>query len=360
MKIAVVTCYDQNDYVRARTLRTAFAAAEGVERIVIKNQHKGLLRYVEVPLRVLKVRFTVRPDAWVITFRGYEILPFMLALKGRKPVIFDEFINAAEYLEEHNKLHTKGRLGRVFVWWYAGLLKRCRFVLADTQAHGEYSAGLCGLPVSKYRALPVSTDETVFYPVANRQSRKPGVPFKVFYYGHGMTPLHGLQYVLDAAARLKDTNIEFKIVGGKEKGRLACEEATQKGARVTYAAWESFEDLAVQSRQADLCLGGPFGKTLQSQFVVTGKTYQFLASGTPVLVGENLVSGLFKDKSNCLLVSPANVDAIVEALTWAEAHPVQMAAIGKAGRKLYEQHFSQKEVNRLAAEITEELQHGAR
>ncbi|HEY5806047.1 MAG TPA: hypothetical protein VIS56_01510, partial [Candidatus Saccharimonadales bacterium] len=230
MKIAVITCYDQNDYVRARVLRTAFAAVPGVEALVIRNENKGLLRYLEVPYKILVARFKQRLDAYVIAFRGYEMLPFVLAVKGRKPLIFDEFINAAEYLEEHNKLNTKSGIGKFFVKAYAWLLSRCRFILADTQAHADYSAKLCGLPVEKFRAIPVGTDESLFH-AAPKTSAAAHKPFTVFFYGNGMTPLHGLNYLLDAAIMLKDNpNITFNLVGGKEKGETACNAAIAKGA----------------------------------------------------------------------------------------------------------------------------------
>jgi len=104
MKIAIVTCYDQNDYVRARTLRTAFAAVPGVDVQIIRNENKGLKRYLEVPMKLIKARFTTKPDAYVITFRGYEMLLFMVMTQTCKPIIFDEMINFAEWMDEHKVL----------------------------------------------------------------------------------------------------------------------------------------------------------------------------------------------------------------------------------------------------------------
>jgi glycosyltransferase involved in cell wall biosynthesis len=378
LKVAIITCYDQNDYVRATVLRAAFAACPGVKTRVIKNIHKGLLRYVEVPCKILAAKVRWRPDVYVITFRGYEMLPFTLLVKGRRPLIFDEFINAAEYLEEHKTLRLGSRAGRLFVRWYASLLRRCRFVLADTEAHADYSAQLCGLRRAKFRALPVSTDESVFYPVARANStaavaRKPSAagaetgaarlrtkPFTVFYYGNAksLMTLHGLQYVLAAAVELKDDpDIEFVLVGGKDEAAKACDAAAAKGARITHRAWVPFEELAELAHAAGVTLGGPFGKTLQSQFVITGKTYQFLAAAAPVIVAENKVSGLFLDKRNCLTVPQADASVLAVAITWAKNHPKELRAIGAAGRTLYETHFSQAVINGLVRGIAEEIAH---
>lgn len=354
LKIAVVTCYDQNDYVRARTLRTAFAACPNVETLVLKNKHKGLLRYPEVMARILGLRFTKRPDAYVITFRGYEMLLYMLLTGVRKPIIFDELINFVEYFfKEHHWFKTSTVFERFVTKFYGWQLKRCRFILADTEAHADYSAALCNVPENRYLAVPIGTDEAVFYPRKARQADK---TFEVFYYGNGMTPLHGLQYVLDAAVLLKDQpNIRFTLVGGHDKAKQACAKASAQGAHIIYKAWVPFDEIPKMAANAGLCLGGPFGKTVQSQFVITGKTMQFLACARPVLVGENKVSQVFKNRQNCLLVPPADSQAIVETITWAAEHPKELAAIAKKGRELYERHFSQAVVNDLVQNMVQEL-----
>jgi hypothetical protein len=108
MKIAVVTCYHDPDYVRARSLRAAVAAQPGVKSIVIKNKSKGFLRYPQVLWRMLVVKWRQKPAAFLITFRGQEILPLVLLIAGRTPVWFDEFIVPSAYAraEKHKKSFT--------------------------------------------------------------------------------------------------------------------------------------------------------------------------------------------------------------------------------------------------------------
>ncbi len=352
MKIAIISCYDQIDYIRTRVLRSAFAAVPGVETIIVKNKHRGLLRYVEVPLKVLKLRFTKRPDVYVITFRGYEMLPFVLFVKGRKPLIFDEMINAAEYLYEHKRLRFGSVPDKLFRRFYGWLLRRCRFVLADTEAHAQYSAELCNVSISKFRTIPISTDETVFYPRSKPSKQK---DFSVFYYGV-MKRLHGLEYVLQAAMNLADNpHIRFILGGDKGKSEAACKAAIKKGARISYMPWVPFEEIPIIASQAGLTLGGPFGETLQSQFVITTKTFQFLACRAPVLLGRNKVNEGFKDKQNCLVVPLDDAKAISQAIAWAYDHPKELQKIAAEGRKLYEMHFSQSIINQKITNIVEDL-----
>jgi glycosyltransferase involved in cell wall biosynthesis len=353
VKIAVITCYKQPDYVRARTLRTALAAAPDTEVLIIRNRHTGWLRFVEVPLKILRARWRERPDTYVITFRGYEMLLFMVLTFVRQPIIFDEMVNFTEWMEEQGRLQRGSLAYRLFRRWYAWLTGHCRFILADTDAHARYSAHLNRLDRSRYRTIPVGTDETVFRPQNVKKSDDQ--PFTVFYYGN-MLPLHGLSYVLEAAVLLRDQpEINFRLVGGKRQSAVAkaCATAAEQGARVTHEAWLPFDELPTAARAAGLCLGGPFGDTLQSQFVITGKTYQFLALGAPVLIGKNQVNGLFKDKANCLVVPQADAQAIVQAITWAVEHPEELRRLGRRGRQLYQQSFSQAVINHSVRQLVE-------
>lgn len=356
MKIAIVSCYDQIDYIRALTLREAFASVEDVEPIVVKNRHKGLLRYLEVPLKILQCKFREHPDAWVIVFRGYEMLPFLLMVKGRAPLIFDEFINPAEYMEEHNWPVMKGWPGRLFLRWYRAMLRRCKFVLSDTEAHVKYSATRTGLDPKKYVALPVGTHEQLFHPKAAKH--RPSKTFRVFYYGV-MKKLYGMEYFLEAAVMLGKTHpqVEFTISDPRGDQAEALKAAIAKGANIKiHSGWVPFETLPKRMIESDLNVGGPFGNTLQGQFAIATKTYQSLACAVPTLVGKNQATKAgFVDKQNCLLVPQANAKAIAKAIGWAADHPKELKAIGKAGRRLFEANFSNKVIAQKVQEMVNAL-----
>lgn len=341
--------------MRPRVLRRGFAGCRGVETIIVKNTKKGLLRYLEVPCKILLTRFLKRPDAYVITFRGYEMLPLVLLIKGRKPVIFDEMVNAVEYLHEHKKLKPGSRADKLFSAFYGWLLKRCRFILADTDAHADLSAKLCGVDRARYVTIPIGTDESVFFP-----AKKDGAPvqkgFNVFFYAV-MVKLHGLEYVLDAAVKLckKYPDITFTLGGDSGKAVPAYEAAIAKGARISYHSYYVLEEVPAFARAANLCVGGPFGGTPQAQFVITTKTFQFLASALPVLIGRNKVNLAFEDKVNSLVVPQGDSKALIDAISWAYEHPKELVRVGKAGRKLYEQQFSQAIVGKRLQKLVKEL-----
>ncbi|MFZ1484284.1 MAG: hypothetical protein WAS36_04710, partial [Candidatus Saccharimonadales bacterium] len=145
MTILVVSCYHDVDYVRAKTLREGVKKIPGVHMVPIRNTRKNLLRYPEVLLQLYKAKKEHKPAAILLTFRGQEILPLVLLLAWKTPVIFDEFIVPIAYAthEKHARsfktslYHTLARLGTPL---YNYCLKRCKTILSDTKAHAELGA----------------------------------------------------------------------------------------------------------------------------------------------------------------------------------------------------------------------------
>lgn len=358
MRIVIITCYFDPDYVRARSLRAALQTLPNVEVTVLKNTHHGLLRYPEVIWKLWRAQRRERPAAYLLTFRGQEILPFVLSIAGRTPVWFDEFIVPIAYAtnEKHRRspaIVIKHFLARISLPLYNRWLRHCASILADTQSHAQLSARVSHQSVERYRAIPVGTDETLFYPALKPSKNN---TFQVFYYAT-MLPLHGIKYVLQAAELLgDDPDITFVISGGKQVVASLAEESIARGARIQYHDWIPFETLLTTIHQSAVCLGGPFGDTAQAQHVVTGKTYQFLAAEVPVVVGASpAASEYFTDKLNALVVPQADPEALASAIRWAKAHPERLALVASAGRKLYETEFSTPAIARRLRPLIDEV-----
>lgn len=356
MRVVLITCYKDPDYIRSRSLRAALQEIPDLDLVVIKNKQHGVLKYPEVIWKTFVARLTKRPDVYILTFRGYELLPITRLITAGKTLWFDEFINPLEVVSEHRKQMTGLKkaltgiwliMGRLYYWF----LGRCQLVLLDTPAHADYSAQQSKLTRKKYVSIPVGTDESVFVP---RPKHSADGHFKVFYYGN-MVPLHGLQFVLDAALLLKnEKKIQFLIVGGNRYTHTQAYAAKDQGAQIEYRPWLAFDKLPTAIAQSDLCIGGPFGNTLQAQLVTTGKTYQFLASQVPVLIGEtknNQEATGFVDKQNCLIVPQGNAEAIAKAVQWAADHPKQLHDIGARGRGLYEARYSTKVISQQLSDL---------
>lgn len=352
MKIAVITCYYQPDYVRAVTLRRAIADNPKHQLIVVKNRYRGLFRYPEVLFKLVWTRLRLRPDAYLLTFRAYEILPITAVVTWPKKVVYDEFLNPLEWLDEDRrewwaKLIPKKLLKR----FYKILIRRPAVILTDTDAHALYSQKILGITSSKYHSLPVGTDESVFTPQNSTYQKN---MFTVFYYG-SMIPLHGLDIVLEAFEKLQDYPIKLVFSGGDAATVDAVETSKARGANIEHHLWIPYSEIPTYVAQAQLTLGGPFGNTTQARMVVTGKTYQFLACKAAVLVGETEVHTRFSDGKNCLSVPLGDAESLANKIIWAYNHPKQLEIIRTAGRKLYEKEFSPASLSHQLGTILERL-----
>lgn len=350
-KICVVTCYKYPDYVRGEVIREAVRLNPDFELISVKNRHKGLLRYPEVFLRLLHARLFKRPDVYLVTFRGYEILPIARIISIGKPLVFDEFINLVEWaVHEHKKLKKDSMAAKLLRYSYGFWLKRTRMILTDTKSHASYSAKLMGIPAEKYKVLPVGADEKLFK-ISKQPAKTTKNTFDILYYGN-MLPLHGAEYVLEAAIKMANQkNIHFTLIGGKKEMKQKVDEAISQGANIRYIDRVPLLQLPSFVGRSDLCLGGPFGKTVQSGMVITGKTFQFMSMSKPALIGNNKESGIFRDKQDVLAVDQADADGLADAIRWAADNRAKLKEIGNRGHKLYQEKFSAEKISSKLSDL---------
>lgn len=355
--VTYILCYKDPNYVRTQSLLAALEQVDSINLTVIKNKYKSVLRYPEVIVRVILSRLKRPADTYFIGFRGHEIFWFIYPFIATKKIIFDEFICTFDWFTQEKKLikadSVAGRLLYKFMQAAAG---RSDIVLSDTELHAERIRDVYKLSKEKSRFVYVGTDESVFYPRSHAATHK---KFNVFFYGN-MLPLHGIDVILGAIKQAKEkklNNMHFILVGGKgnktmeQKIRTFIED-NDLARYITHIPWVEYKKLPGYVSKSQLTLGGPFGNTPQAQKVVTGKTYQFLAMGAPVVIGQIDERVGLKDKQNCLLVKQGSERDLFAALEWAYINQDKLHSIGVAGRKLFERKFSiQQNANTLESII---------
>lgn len=352
--LAYVLAYRSPQYTRSRSLLAAIESHPAIQLSIARNRSTGLWRYVQTWRALTKIRKTSQPDIFMLGFRGHEIFwPVRWLARGR-PLVVDALMSPSTALTEEGKAGILGRLvAPLLRHMEQSILHHADLVLTDTNLHANHYEARFGLSRDKILVLPVGAIEPLQEPtpcIAELPDKAEPSVFNVLFFG-SMLPLHGIDTIVTAAAKLRNLPIRFDFVGGnpKQAKRLKKLCADQGVTNYTHRSWVPLHELIAHDiPRAGLCLGGPFGGTPQATRVITGKTSQCLALGKATIIGRIDENTGFQDKINCLLVPQADVGALADAIHWSLIHRGALTRIGAEGRALYQRKLS---VSTIAARL---------
>lgn len=352
IKVCYILSYRDPKYVRTTSILGSLSLLNNLKVHTAINKTKGLLRYPETILKLVYIRVRYRADVYILGFRGLEIFWLVRMITFMRPLVYDEFFDPEVWLfEEHKKIKRRSLLGRTASMYIAYVKKNSQAILTDTPEHAKSSSDTKSVELNKYWPLYVGTDEQTFKKARYETKKK----FTVFFYG-SMLPLHGLETILDSV-HLTNSNVIYNIVGGGEKAQEAVRSLPEHlRERIRYQSWISYGELPTAIGNASVCLGGPFGKTKQANLVITGKTFQFLSMQRPVIIGNSAAAkGLFTDGKNALIVERGDAKSLAEKINWAYENKNDLWMIAKAGRSLFEEKFSNRELSKQLNQLITSL-----
>lgn len=230
-----------------------------------------------------------RYDAFILGFRGHHLLPFVRSfLKGR-PLVFDLFTPLSDTCEDRWGMRPQSPIGRFLRRIDSVLCQLSDAVLVDTQTNAAHVR-------EAFRArnvfpVYVECNENMF---CKRDATHAGIASltpqgdasKIILWYGTCQPLHGVDRILRWAKSLEtDPSLRFRLIGPV---RARYDDFLRALAPRTVECLEHvpYEELPREIARASLCLSGPFGESAKARRVITGKTYQMLACGKPVLIAD--------------------------------------------------------------------------
>ncbi|MCH7492338.1 glycosyltransferase [Patescibacteria group bacterium] len=327
MKVLYFATYYTKHYVRQDVIRRALSQIQDIEVVECVYNRKSVTRYIQALWK-----FVVLPkkdiDIIIVGFRGHEILPIMRLLT-KKPIIFDAFISIYDTLcFDRKKYSSSSVIGRMAYWLDRYCCRTADGILLDTKAHINYFVNTFNIPKEKFFNVPVGADKKIFYP-RNQVEKKS--KFIVFYYGTAL-PLQGIATILEAAKILEyESNILFKLIGPiRKKFKDEINQLDLKN--VEFVDWVPYQQLPEEIMKADVCLGGHFSSVNKARRVISGKTFQFLAMGKPVVVGRNRANEeLLKDREDCLMVKMTDAGDLARAIMELKTNEALREQVSKRG-----------------------------
>ena len=193
------------------------------------------------------------------------------------------------------------------------------WVFMDTQAHArrletlfKLRAGVCGavwvgVEIEKFS---VALKKSNLLPKANPLS-----PLRILFYGQ-FIPLHGIQYIVEAAHILSAENIEWLLIGkGQEADHIRQMLVEYSLPRLRWIDWVNYTELVNWIDYSDLCLG-IFGTSLKAANVIPNKIFQITAVGKPIITRDSsAIRELLSHHPPCVyLIQAGNANALVKAI----------------------------------------------
>ncbi len=286
-------------------------------------------------------------DAIVVGYPGANAV-WLAKCLFRAPIVYDAGFSVYQS-EVEDRQSCKPRslraAGLYAMEWLA--LRWADVVILDTRAHIEYFCSLFKLPPEKFFTLPIGVDTEIF---RVRQAAPDDGIFTVLFYG-SFIPLHGVETILEAAARLRDrADIRFRLIGNgqtaPEMRRLAEARALTNVTFTGTLPQNSDEGPSVlgEIRHADVLLG-IFGQGRKAQMQVPLKVFEAMACGKPIITADTpAVRELFLADRDLGVVSSGDGPALATAILRLKADPSLRASLAIRGHEVFEARFRPERV----------------
>jgi glycosyltransferase involved in cell wall biosynthesis len=223
------------------------------------------------------------------------------------------------------------------------------FVTWDTSCHEDFCAEQFGVPREKMAALFTGTDEKVFNQENAPETKSQNGEFRVLYHG-AYLPLHGTEYIVEAARMTQGEGIQWDFLGwGAYKAET---EAKAQGiTNIRFLDKVPYTEVPKVIGAHDVVLG-VFGTTPKAARVIGNKIYECMACARPTV--NEFCTGYPQEAKDCKaikFVPPGNADAIVKAIKeyrddWAKKDEYFAEA-----RKFFEAYLSMDVVEKQLVSI---------
>jgi len=278
------------------------------------------------------------PPLVVVGFGGQlDVLLAARVCRPRAGLVFAPLVSLTETLVEDRAVFRAGGVrARLVTALDRAAWRAADLTLADTVAHADYFRGL-GAPPERVAAWHFGVE-----PEFLTSTTRAPVPRRVLFYGRYL-PLHGIDTIIAAAARLRERADVVLIGDGPERPRMQTL-AARLGVAVTWRDEVPLAALPGELAAASVVLG-VFGTGRKAAMVVPNKVYQAAAAGCALVTGDGPALREVLDPGvHCLACAPGDADALAAAVGRLLDDAPLAARLGAAARAHVLQHFGPVQV----------------
>ena len=296
-----------------------------------------------------------KPDlVWVPVCRQRDVLAACRwAHRRGVKVLFDPMISAWDKkVLEQRKWKAEEPRAKKLHKLERKMMHASDFVTWDTSCHVDFCEREFAVPRSKMAPLFTGTDEKVFKPSA--ASERTNAEFTVLYHG-AYIPLHGMEYIVEAARMTQGTGIHWNLLGwGAYK--VATEELAKGISNITFLDKVPYEKVPEVIYSADVVLG-VFGTTEKASRVIGNKIFEAMGCARPVI--NEFCTGYPPEAKDCKaikFVPPGDAAAIVKAVEEYRADWAARESYNAAAYDFFRKHLSMDVVRGQLLQILERME----
>lgn len=292
------------DYSRNRVITRGFEE-NGYEVIhcnVDPKKNPSLSKYKKLIDEWKKIR-QYDFEKVIVAFPGHSVVPLALFLFPQRKIVFDFFVSLFNSDIEDRQKSSRTSFRACYLWMldYLSLILS-PVILIDTKTHRDFIASKFSIRSSKFRVLPVGSDEAVVYP------KKPEVKnekFIVHFHGTN-TPLQGFSVIQKTAKLLEhDERLVFHVYGF----------SGQNTKNLLFFPRFPYTEMSSILAKADIVLG-IFGSTTKAEKVVPNKVFEGLAAQKAVITKETpAIHELFPEEASVVLWTKGNEEDLARNIT---------------------------------------------
>lgn len=292
-----------------------------------------------------------RVDLIYVGFFGH-IIVLILRLFMNQPIVFDAFVSAFDTICFDRKIVSPTSLfGRLALWLDKRACQLANVVLVDTNEHANFFHDVIGVPREKLEVIYVGCDDRIFFPIDVTTNQ-----CLVLFYGTFL-PLHGVETIIEAAKIVHKINpkIKFRLIGSSRLPKqILIGLASGQIENLQISPSVPLKALPEIIAGASICLCGHFGESDKAKRVVAGKTFQCIAMGKPVIVGDNRANReVLTHKKDAWFCEMGNSSALAMAICNLLDDQNLIRSLGKNARNTYSTNFNNKILSKKLLTIIE-------
>lgn len=314
---------------------------------------KRIFKKYRIVVEILKnIKALKECSALYVGYPGHiDVLPAWILCKifGLKLIFNPLVIIYTGYVDDQGILKGDSLLGKAIKFGEKIIYRLCDVVIADTPYQKEHLREDFDFPEKKLAVLPIGADDKVYRFLGIKKRNQ---EFNVVYYGL-FTPLHGCEYIVDAANILKNhRDIRFVMVGKGHTFEATFKKAQKLQLRNIVFYPDMTEVNAFDTlKEADVFLG--FLQNHPSvDRIIPNKVYQGIALGKAVISARSrAIESVFTSNEDIYLCNSADGKSLAEAVMFLRNNVRLRNKITRNGYRLYRDKFTPFAVGRELKEI---------